>query len=46
MNYNQKYKIAQTPNTLMVGIDIDKHNHVARTEEYPWNRTRFCLDNT
>lgn len=34
MNYNQNLKIAQiTPSTLIVGIDIAKDKHVARTQD-------------
>ncbi|MFH0070493.1 hypothetical protein [Peribacillus sp. NPDC056705] len=30
MNYNQNHKISQiTSETLIVGVDIAKHNHVA-----------------
>ncbi|WP_412759268.1 IS110 family transposase [Niallia taxi] len=35
MNYNQNHKIAQiTPKTLVIGIDIAKHHHVARAQDY------------
>ncbi|PAD65953.1 IS110 family transposase [Bacillus sp. 7586-K] len=35
MNYNQNHKIAQiTPKTLIIGIDIAKHHHVARAQDY------------
>ena len=35
MNYNQNHKIAQiTPKTLVIGIDIAKHHHVARAKDY------------
>ncbi|WP_257535849.1 IS110 family transposase [Mesobacillus foraminis] len=35
MNYNQNHKIAQiTSNTLIIGIDIAKHHHVARAQDY------------
>lgn len=34
MNYNQNHKISQiTPSTLIVGIDIAKDKHVARTQD-------------
>lgn len=33
--YNQNHKIAQiTPKTLVIGIDIAKHHHVARAQDY------------
>ncbi|MGM1035996.1 MAG: IS110 family transposase [Bacillota bacterium] len=35
MNYNQNYKITQiTSETLIVGVDIAKHNHVARAQDF------------
>lgn len=35
MNYNQNHKIAQiTSKTLIIGIDIAKHHHVARAQDY------------
>ena len=35
MNYNQNHKITQiTPKTLIIGVDIAKHNHVARAQDY------------
>ena len=39
MNYNQNHKIAQiTSETLIVGVDIAKHNHVARAQDFRgWN---------
>ncbi len=35
MNYNQNHKISQiTSETLIVGVDIAKHNHVARAQDF------------
>lgn len=35
MNYNQNEKISQiTPSTLVIGIDVAKHKHVARAQDY------------
>ncbi|TWD97784.1 transposase [Peribacillus frigoritolerans] len=35
MNYIQNHKITQiTFETLIVGVDIAKHNHVARAQDY------------
>lgn len=35
MNYNQNHKISQiTPETLIVGVDIAKQNHVARAQDF------------
>lgn len=35
MNYNQNTKLAQiTSQTLIVGVDIAKHNHVARAQDF------------
>ncbi|MBT2719426.1 IS110 family transposase [Bacillus sp. ISL-57] len=35
MNYNQNHKITQiTSETLIVGVDIAKHNHVARAQDF------------
>ncbi|MBM7554848.1 transposase [Thalassobacillus pellis] len=35
MNYNQNKKLAQiTSQTLIVGVDIAKHNHVARAQDF------------
>ncbi|MFP3390378.1 IS110 family transposase [Brevibacillus sp. SIMBA_040] len=35
MNYNQNDKIAQiTSQTLIIGVDIAKHKHVARAQDY------------
>lgn len=35
MNYNQNHKLAQiTSKTLIVGVDIAKHNHVARAQDF------------
>ena len=35
MNYNQNRKISQiTENTLIVGVDIAKHKHVARAQDF------------
>lgn len=35
MNYNQNHKIAQiTPETLIIGVDIAKHSHVARAQDF------------
>lgn len=35
MNYNQNLKISQlTEETLIVGVDIAKHKHVARAQDY------------
>ena len=35
MNYNQNHKIAQiTSKTLVIGIDIAEHHHVARAQDY------------
>ncbi|MDP1421181.1 IS110 family transposase [Peribacillus simplex] len=35
MNYNQYHKISQiTSETLIVGVDIAKHNHVARAQDF------------
>jgi len=49
MNYNQNHKIAQiTPKTLVIGIDIAKHLHVARAQDYRGIElgTTFFFDNT
>lgn len=38
MNFNQNHKITQiTSETLIVGVDIAKHNHVARAQLEDWN---------
>ncbi|WP_088104128.1 IS110 family transposase [Halalkalibacter urbisdiaboli] len=43
MNYNQNHKIAQiTPETLIIGVDIAKHSHVARAQDF----RGMELDNT
>lgn len=35
MNYNQNDKIAQiTSQTLIIGVDIAKHKHVARAQDF------------
>ena len=35
MNYNQNHKITQiTSETLIVGVDIAKHNHVERAQDF------------
>ena len=35
MNYNQNHKISQiTSETLIVEVDIAKHNHVARAQDF------------
>lgn len=35
MNYNQNYKISQiTTETLIIGGDIAKHNHVGRAQYF------------
>ncbi|MGX1983939.1 hypothetical protein EDD69_11944, partial [Thermolongibacillus altinsuensis] len=35
MNYNRNSKIRQiTEQTLIIGVDIAKHKHVARAQDY------------
>ncbi|TKH03309.1 IS110 family transposase [Peribacillus simplex] len=35
MNYNQNHKITQiTSESLIVGVDIAKHNHVVRAQDF------------
>ncbi|MGM0873856.1 MAG: hypothetical protein ACQEWV_03485 [Bacillota bacterium] len=46
MNYNQNNKIAQiTSQTLIIGVDIAKHKHVARAQEsFLLFRSNFFLN--
>ncbi len=49
MNYNQNHKIAQiTSQTLIIGVDIAKHKHVARAQDYRGLEfgTPFYFENT
>ena len=48
MNYNQNHKIPQiTSETLIVGVDIAKHNHVARARILEdWNWVKRLFENT
>ncbi|MFJ7941897.1 IS110 family transposase [Peribacillus sp. NPDC096622] len=44
MNYNQNHKISQiTSETLIVGVGIAKHNHVARAQDFRLELGKTCF---